>query len=508
MNLQQKQKLEYWDIIKYGIDSIGKESKISDIEEVFKGKTKVVNDLDDVEVWAFNHAYLGQEHLTLSFEQDNLYGFIDFDLMPNHNSLRLEAQTKRLVNFKAQVFTKRESFDLISLNAATYLNLKKQYGLPNNFDKFDGEKEKELIKVDQLLREQYKSFGVNPKELNIWHIEKLGNYYIPISYYFKGNRDLLFPTKQGQSYLSFAVSEVCKSNKDEVGRAYEEMINSNLAVKSSRATLDKEEEEVKSEKRKLKKEDIIGFVLGTSLAWAVGFTGIIPYVLGTIFGIWVARKMLGSDKLYIKIVFWVLFILIFIGGAINHGIRSESGYPSSLKTEDISLLKTDKSAENSEVSGNMYRNTKYHFRIKFPEGWKIGIGDGIHIVQKASYENSTISVIVQQFDLGGGEGLSSIKDVGTLREVIDIAVDSMETKFSDVKIINQGETKIDNQPAYWVEISAMSQVLDYKLKMTSLIYLLAKEDILYSISAGTDSEEYEQIKPKFYQTVSTFVLEN
>ena len=180
----------------------------------------------------------------------------------------------------------------------------------------------------------------------------------------------------------------------------------------------------------------------------------------------------------------------------------------SLKTEDISLLKTDKSAENSEVSGNMYRNTKYHFRIKFPEGWKIGIGDGIHIVQKASYENSTISVIVQQFDLGGGEGLSSIKDVGTLREVIDIAVDSMETKFSDVKIINQGETKIDNQPAYWVEISAMSQVLDYKLKMTSLIYLLAKEDILYSISAGTDSEEYEQIKPKFYQTVSTFVLEN
>ncbi|MDD3940337.1 MAG: hypothetical protein PHQ01_02055, partial [Candidatus Pacebacteria bacterium] len=71
-----------------------------------------------------------------------------------------------------------------------------------------------------------------------------------------------------------------------------------------------------------------------------------------------------------------------------------------------------------------------------------------------------------------------------------------------------GETKVDNQPVYWVEVSFTSQVLDYKFKMTNLIYILAKEDVFYSISAGTDSDDYEQIKPKFYQTVSTFVLEN
>lgn len=70
------------------------------------------------------------------------------------------------------------------------------------------------------------------------------------------------------------------------------------------------------------------------------------------------------------------------------------------------------------------------------------MGDGIHIVQKASFENSTISVIVQQFDLGGAEGFSSIKDAGTSKEFIDTVLEGATEKFSDVKIITYGETKL------------------------------------------------------------------
>ncbi|MDO9580939.1 MAG: PsbP-related protein, partial [Bacteroidales bacterium] len=176
--------------------------------------------------------------------------------------------------------------------------------------------------------------------------------------------------------------------------------------------------------------------------------------------------------------------------------------------QDISLLKTDKSSEYSELVGNLYRNTKYNFRIRFPEGWKIGVGDGIHIVQKATSENSTISIFVQQVDLEGYEGFSSIKDSGTAKEFADMTIEGLGEKFSDVKIINYGETKIDNEPAYWVEYSASSQVLDYHLKMTSLTYSLAKGDTIYAINAGTATDEYSKIKPLFMQTASTFVLEN
>ncbi|GEM_PF-2275001 len=203
MNSQLNQKLEYSGIIEYGIDNIGKEAKISDIEAVFKGRAKAVDDLDNMGVWAANHAYLGQEHLRLDFEQDSFYGSIDFDLMPNNNSLKSKGQIKRLVNFKAQVFAKNNPYELLPLNAVTYLTLKKQYGLPNDFDKFDEEKKIEFVKMDYLLREQYKSFGANPDEIQIWYIEKQEIYYLTSFYYFKGKKEV-------PAYLSFAITEMFK----------------------------------------------------------------------------------------------------------------------------------------------------------------------------------------------------------------------------------------------------------------------------------------------------------
>ena len=172
-----------------------------------------------------------------------------------------------------------------------------------------------------------------------------------------------------------------------------------------------------------------------------------------------------------------------------------------------SELSTDKNPEFSEITGNMYRNTKYGFRIKFPEGWNIETGDGIHIVQKASSEDGTISVIIQQFDLEGNKGFDSIKDTGETKEFIDSVIEGAESKFSNVKIINYGETKIDNEPAYWVEYLATSQILDYEIEMTNLTYFLAKNDTMYSISSGTETSKYSKIKPIFNQSVLTFVLE-
>ncbi len=200
------------------------------------------------------------------------------------------------------------------------------------------------------------------------------------------------------------------------------------------------------------------------------------------------------------------WLWIIIGSFILLSIGIGMDIPKDVLSEPTELL-TDKNPENSEITGNMYRNTKYGFRIKFPEGWDIENGDGIHVVQKASSENGAISVMVQQFDLGKNESFSSIENIGSSKEIIDMGIEGLKSKFSNVKIIDYGETKIDNKPAYWVESSATYKVLDNDLEMTNLTYFFAKDDTMYSISAGTETDKYSEIKPIFNQSVSTFVLE-
>lgn len=205
---QINKKLEYWEIIEDGINHIGEQTKISDIEKAFEGKTKVVNDFGNPEVLATNHAYLGQEHLALSFENDKFYGLIDFDLMPDQNSLKPEEQIKRLVNFKTQVFARSNLYELLPLNEEIYLTLKEQYGLPNDFSHFDEEKKNELEEASKLLRKSLESFGVHSEWIAHWYIEKGGIYYLISFYYFEGKKEV-------PSYLSFAITEMFKFEKEE-----------------------------------------------------------------------------------------------------------------------------------------------------------------------------------------------------------------------------------------------------------------------------------------------------
>ena len=79
--------------------------------------------------------------------------------------------------------------------------------------------------------------------------------------------------------------------------------------------------EQKKEKRKIKKEDIIGLVFGISLAWVIGLGSFIPYIIGVIFGVWFTGKMLSSKKQCVKVIFWILFVAVLLLGSLFHGMR-------------------------------------------------------------------------------------------------------------------------------------------------------------------------------------------
>jgi len=78
--------------------------------------------------------------------------------------------------------------------------------------------------------------------------------------------------------------------------------------------------------RKLKMEDIIGLIFGISLVWTIGLNGFVPYIVGIIFGILVAGKMLNSKKQYVKIIFWILLVTVFLLGSLFRGMQINKKY--------------------------------------------------------------------------------------------------------------------------------------------------------------------------------------
>ena len=241
---------------------------------------------------------------------------------------------------------------------------------------------------------------------------------------------------------------------------------------------------------------VLGFMSAT-------FIGLIVYVLPKFL---ISKYLLKNKEAKSNILRDTAIAGLVIGVLTLVGKNAEP-IRQVMNTKAPTEIRTTKNDTDDELSGNLYRNTKYGFRIKFPEGWEIKKGDGIHVVQKAVLGNSAISVMVKQFDLNSGEKITSIKDIGTAKEYIDSAIEDARLKFPDVKVIDYGETKIDNEPAYWAEYSVTYQALDKKVNMTNIIYFIAKGNTAYSISAGTATNEYQEVKPTFTRTVSTFVLE-
>lgn len=82
----------------------------------------------------------------------------------------------------------------------------------------------------------------------------------------------------------------------------------------------------KNRYKKFQKKDILGAILGMSIGWVLSLFGLIPGALGMFInisiGILITRIMLNSDKLYLKVLYWVLFIIILWAGSVIGTILS------------------------------------------------------------------------------------------------------------------------------------------------------------------------------------------
>lgn len=219
-------------------------------------------------------------------------------------------------------------------------------------------------------------------------------------------------------------------------------------------------------------------------------------------------KAPNSKTTSAKVIFWILLIVVLTSVLTfyEHKLSSRLGVISGTGTNNVPSLTTDKNPDNSQKSGNTYRNTRYNFKIEFPENWKIEECELPYVVQKATFERCTISVLVEQLDFKGKTSLSSIKSTGSIKDYL--AHQGLTENSPDIEMLKYGETNINNEPSYWAEYYQDRQISDKKIKMAYFIYFFAKDDAICAINLGAPADDYPYVKPLFLKSVASFVFEN
>lgn len=237
--------------------------------------------------------------------------------------------------------------------------------------------------------------------------------------------------------------------------------------------------------------DLVFYALGS-----ISIIIIISWIIGII-PVLILHKKIKNVRIKIYGVIFLLLCILTVLGNLNK-----------YSEQNVELTQTDKSGDYSEQNGNLYRNTKYDFRIKFPEGWDIKSGDGPNILQKAVKGNHTVSIGVREMPAEYYDKVLTIKDVMTLIEFKDNLIEGGQEKFTDVKLIDYGETKLDNIPTYWIKYSNTYTTLDINVQMTNLQYQVLNNNILYFIGAGSASDEFDMAEAEFMKSIATFVIED
>jgi hypothetical protein len=223
----------------------------------------------------------------------------------------------------------------------------------------------------------------------------------------------------------------------------------------------------------------------------------------------------------------ILIILVVIVALVSNSPSEDE--------QDISLVKTDKSGEFSEQSGNLYRNTKYNFRIKFPEGWEIKDGDGPNVLKKAVSGGSTIGIIVKDFkntpeflDLKNKfvkeTGMPLTDDIAEevvselnandfsdndFKDMMTGVLEGIESSPRESKLIESKIGNIGGEKAFYTKTETAVKVLHIgEADSVGLTYTTLHGGIFYHIFAGFPKEDADLMEKEILLSIASIVFEN
>lgn len=168
--------------------------------------------------------------------------------------------------------------------------------------------------------------------------------------------------------------------------------------------------------------------------------------------------------------------------------------------------------QEDTIIGNLYRNNKHAFRIKFPVGWQINNCDGMHMVKKA-VDNDGSSVVVGVFPFEDTTGIdfdnltdSDFNDFYS--SITPTLIIGMSKKFSNAKVLEQGVRHLDNRRAIYIKMSGNYRYLDRSLKMINLSYIIPFKEKFYSVGGAASYDLFHEKEKLINLAAASFVIED
>jgi hypothetical protein len=172
---------------------------------------------------------------------------------------------------------------------------------------------------------------------------------------------------------------------------------------------------------------------------------------------------------------------------------------------------TDKSEINDVWVGSIYRNKKYHFRVKFPDNWEYDKGMSINTVARAFDREYgiTLSVAIQQLPLVISDETDIYSKISS-NEYKEFFRSTFEKAYNTkLEALTIDKSILNNRPAYMLkanyEMSSLDQTVTFMMKSITCL----KDSKYYSVQIVIPADFYnEEIDQLFRSFVKSFIFEH
>jgi hypothetical protein len=147
----------------------------------------------------------------------------------------------------------------------------------------------------------------------------------------------------------------------------------------------------------------------------------------------------------------------------------------------------------------------YHFRIRFPEGWRIKNGDGKHIVKKAEAENlASISVLVRA---GPNDANSNEFSEDDLFGFGDLIIQPMLERLEG-ELLAKRIVYVNNQKTLYLKSQVTYRRLSGDHRAVNEQYVMLKHGLLYLLTASVRESEFSRLRGTVNESIDSFVIED